>query len=221
MADTDNLNEELRTYKPHFRWGKYGRDALVFILDAFLLFVASLIVFAFLLYVILQGRIDISSFSASNWVDIVGHVAWPLLVFITVFLLRNPLRQLIYEAEGFIGRSYIRQGTLFVPASSQNSQPVCGAETKESRSVKEKAIRFLEEQYGFEILRKRSLKGGRYSFDGVVRLNGITYCIAIKHSKDKTPQYFSRDEMNEVMGKVRGDSRNTQRLCFYDLHSCT
>ncbi len=210
MTDDDNLKEEFEVNKPHFKWKNYFRGLLVFLLDMTLLFAAALVVYAIIKHVVLQTDIDISDFNGIVWTKMVGHVVWPFALIVIVFVFRNPLLLLLYEAQGIIYRSYYRHGNK-PPATppGPNARPADpGKEMDRKEGVKhdleadscdgnredleikygtvdyEKAVQgvlaFFRKTMGGSLWPQKGIDRSKIYFDAVMQVGDAVYGIEVK-----------------------------------------
>ena len=216
------------SYKPHFSLGKFLRGCICVVVDALLVIGITWLVVEFLRLLNLSDFIRTFGFNGENWEKVIGHIAWPLMVFATLFLFRNPLLELLYETRGFIGRSYYKHGE---DAEFSNPDPddknvgdngeEVGTRQGDTPSVdfdykdeERKVLALLSQQFKAKVLPRKRIEQSKYYFDGVMKRGAI--CTALRLS-GRWPLRRGRRYLEELATCMRGLVWNGRCSLFFSL----
>ena len=116
-TEVKGANHSCNEIMPKFQWPNLWRDAKVLLIDLLSLCVIAIAIWCFVRFIVFQfGVVDIVAFQGCDWANLVDGVAWPVTMFVALFLFRNPILRILYELPGLVRRS-----------KYDNSQPSEGA----------------------------------------------------------------------------------------------
>lgn len=175
-----------------------------------------------------------------NIVQITQYIAWPCLVLLFVFLFRNALNRILYATMCFIFKSHYRRndGTVSQDAitpgalgineelkglsdeieKTKGDSAKVGTARKLAFSLlnlaaQEVAINQLQSDFSHPVLRKYSIAGLHYDFDGIINFpEGDMFGIKVLRTK-------SAEDWGCTFNKIKNDylkwtSKNKERFTF-------
>lgn len=190
------------SYKPHFSCGKFVWGCVCVFVDALLVMGITWLVVEFLRFLNLSDFLRTFGFNGENWEKVIGHIAWPLMVFATLFLFRNPILELLYETRGFIGRSYYKHGEDAEFSNPDPNDKNVGDNGEEVETMQgdapsvdfsynykdeeRKVLAHLSQQFKAKVLPRKRIEQSKYYFDGVMKRGANLYGIEVKRTMAAT-----------------------------------